>query len=133
MVRMRLAPLVVCIVLSAAWCTGCRGSSAPAPSSAATGTTTAGGPGTPGVHVVRVANFAFSPDTVTIHVGETVLWEFHQASAPHNVVSLDAPVPFNSGVPQGSGTFRFTFTVPGTYTYDCQIHPSMMGTVIVSS
>jgi plastocyanin len=41
----------------------------------------------------------------------------------------------NSGLLQGSGstppTFRLTFTRPGTFTYDCLIHPGMDGTITV--
>ncbi len=83
-------------------------------------------------NAVVVANFAFSPDPITIKAGETVTWVFEQPDAPHNVVSLSDPVAFNSGVPQGHGTFQHTFTQPGTYPYICQIHPQMKGTVIVT-
>jgi plastocyanin len=86
----------------------------------------------PNSRVVRVANFAFTPQTLTISAGQTVVWEFNQPDAPHNVVSLSGPVSFNSGVPQGRGTFSFTFTQPGTYAYDCQVHPDMTGTVVVT-
>ena len=86
-----------------------------------------------GEHIVDVDNFAFTPQTITVNLGDSVVWEFRQASAPHNVVSLDGPVPFNSGVPQGHGSFRVVFDVAGTYHYICQIHPSMTGTVIVLS
>ena len=48
------------------------------------------------------------------------------------MVSLSDPVAFNSGVPQGHGTFQHTFTQPGSYPYICQIHPQMRGTVIVT-
>jgi plastocyanin len=61
-----------------------------------------------------------------------VTWEFHQPDAPHNVVSLSGPSAFNSGVPQGHGTFQYTFNATGTYTYDCQVHPNMTGTIIVT-
>ena len=83
-----------------------------------------------GPNTVKVADFAFSPTSLTVHVGETVTWDFRQPDAPHNVVSLNGPASFNSGVPQGRGTYKFTFTQPGTYTYDCQVHPSMLGTVV---
>lgn len=112
--RPRAALLAVVVVLLAA----CTSSSAHA------------SPPAPGT--VQVANFAFTPDSITVKVGDAVTWVFHQPEAPHNVVSLSGPAMFNSGTPQGKGTFRFTFTQPGTYTYVCQVHPNMRGTVIVT-
>lgn len=82
-------------------------------------------------NTVLAANFAFTPDTITIHAGTTVTWVINQPDAFHNVVSLSGPTSFNSGVPKGRGTFKFTFSQVGTYTYDCQIHPNMKGTVTV--
>ena len=79
-----------------------------------------------------VANFSFTPATLTVTTGTTVTWRFDQPSAPHNVVSLATPPVFNSGTPKGTGTYSFTFTAPGTYDYVCQVHPSMRGTVVVT-
>ena len=81
---------------------------------------------------VEVANFAFTPSTLTVKVGTTVTWHFNQPSAPHNVVSLATPPVFNSGTPKGTGTYSFTFTSAGTYPYLCQVHPLMRGTIIVT-
>ena len=81
---------------------------------------------------VLVANFSFSPQTLTVKAGTTVTWRFDQPSSPHNVVSLTTPTVFNSGTPKGTGTFSFTFTTPGTYPYLCQVHPSMTGTIVVT-
>jgi plastocyanin len=92
-----------------------------------------GGPSAaPALNTVLVANFAFTPNTITVHAGDTVTWEFHQADAPHNVVSTSGPVSFRSGGLQGSGTYRHTFSQVGTYTYVCQVHLDMRGTVIVT-
>jgi plastocyanin len=77
-------------------------------------------------------DFAFTPGTMTVPVGTTVTWQIDQPDAPHNVVSLDGPTSFNSGVPVGRGTFHYTFAQVGTWTYTCLVHPSMKGTVIVS-
>jgi plastocyanin len=32
---------------------------------------------------------------------------------------------------QSSGTFRHTFDEPGTYPYECTIHPGMGGRIVV--
>jgi plastocyanin len=85
-----------------------------------------------GPNDVLVANFTFSPLTLTVKAGTTVTWRFDQESSPHNVVSISSPVLFNSGGPKGKGTFSFTFTAPGTYPYLCQVHPTMRGTIVVT-
>ncbi|SRR5579871_6357700 len=112
-----LCVLVVMLTAALAAC-GSSGSSAP--------------PTTLGPNDVEVANFAFTPSTLTVKAGTTVTWHFNQPSAPHNVVSLSAPQLFNSGTPKGKGTFSFTFTTPGTYPYLCQVHPAMRGTIVVT-
>jgi plastocyanin len=81
---------------------------------------------------VLVADFAFTPSTLTVHAGDTVTWTFDQPDAPHNVYSTSGPVHFESGTPEGKGTYRFRFTAPGTYDYICQVHPNMHGTVVVT-
>ena len=81
---------------------------------------------------VLVANFAFAPRTITVHVGESVTWVFDQPAAPHNAVSTSGPDSFFSGQPQGTGTYVHEFLTPGTYTYVCTVHPFMTGTVVVT-
>ncbi len=114
--RLVLSLLLVPLVLGAA----CGGSGSSSP------------PTTLGPNDVEVANFAFTPSTLTVKAGTTVTWYFNQPSAPHNVVSLSTPQLFNSGTPKGKGTFSFTFTAPGTYPYLCQVHPTMRGTIVVT-
>jgi plastocyanin len=78
-------------------------------------------------------SFAFSPATLTISVGTTVIW-MNTTGAPHTVTSDDGKS-FDSGIntPIGAqgGTFSFTFTKAGTFAYHCQFHTFMMGTIIV--
>jgi plastocyanin len=78
--------------------------------------------------------FAFNPVTLTIPVGTTVIWK-NTTAAPHTVTSDDGKT-FDSGVntpisAQG-GTFSFKFTSSGKFTYHCEIHPYMTGTIIVT-
>jgi plastocyanin len=78
-------------------------------------------------------SFTFSPKTLTISVGTTVVWK-NMTGAPHTVTSDDGSS-FNSGVAnpiaaQG-GTYQFTFTKAGTFSYHCSIHPFMKATITV--
>jgi len=101
---------------------------------AATPTTTTSGP-TKKVTIMTDSSgsFAFSPATLTISVGTTVIWT-NTTGAPHTVTSDDGKS-FDSGIntPIGAqgGTFSFTFTKAGTFAYHCQFHTFMMGTIIV--
>lgn len=79
-------------------------------------------------------NFSPANITVVIGVNNTVTW-VNSDTVPHTVTSQTAPPgasSFNSGNMNAGAKFTWTFTVPGTYTYDCIFHPSWMkGTVIV--
>ena len=77
---------------------------------------------------VKIDNFVFSPNPVTVPVGSTIRWT-NQDDIPHNVVSDDKS--FKSKALDTDETFTYTFTKPGTYTYFCSIHPKMTGKVIV--
>ena len=78
-------------------------------------------------------SFGFEPATITVKVGTTVTWT-NMTGAPHTVTSDDGKT-FDSGIntpiAANGGTFSFTFTKAGTFTYHCQIHPFMKATVIV--
>ncbi len=97
-----------------------------------TATATSSGP-TMAVSITSSGTFAFSPATITIKVGTTVTWT-NNTSAPHTVTSDDGTT-FDSGtsnpIAANGGTYSFTFTKAGTFTYHCQIHPFMKATVIV--
>ena len=77
---------------------------------------------------VKIDNFVFSPNPVTVPVGSAIRWT-NQDDIPHNVVSDDKS--FKSKVLDTDETFTYTFTKPGTYTYFCSIHPKMTGKVVV--
>lgn len=77
-----------------------------------------------------IQNFAFHPNPLTIKAGTTVTWTNTDPTA-HTVTADDNS--FNSGPIGPGGTFSHTFTTPGTVTYHCSIHPSMHGTVTITS
>jgi plastocyanin len=77
---------------------------------------------------VRIANFTFSPATVTIRAGQTVEWANRDVVA--HTVDLSGVI---SNVLNRGDTYTQRFTAPGTYPYICSIHPFMHGTVVVTT
>jgi plastocyanin len=77
---------------------------------------------------VKIDNFSFGPQTVTVPVGATVTWT-NRDDIPHTVVSTDGV--FKSKVRDTDEKFSYTFTKSGTYPYYCTIHPKMTGKVVV--
>jgi plastocyanin len=82
----------------------------------------------PAANEITIQAFAFVPQTLTITVNSTVKWK--NLDAITHTVTSDNLV-WDSGNILNGGTFKFTFTATGTFTYHCKIHPSMTGTIIV--
>ena len=78
--------------------------------------------------VVKIDNFSFGPQTITVPVGATVTWT-NRDDIPHTVVSTDGV--FKSKVRDTDEKFSYTFTKAGTYSYFCSVHPKMTGKVVV--
>jgi len=77
---------------------------------------------------VKIDNFSFGPQTVTVPVGATVTWT-NRDDIPHTVVSTDGV--FKSKVRDTDEKFSYTFTKAGTYPYFCSVHPKMTRTIVV--
>ncbi len=77
---------------------------------------------------VKIDNFSFTPQTLTIPAGATVTWT-NRDDIPHTVVSTDGV--FKSKVRDTDEQFSYTFTKAGTYSYFCSVHPKMTGKVVV--
>ena len=77
---------------------------------------------------VKIDNFSFGPDTLTVAVGTTVTWT-NQDDIPHTVVSTDGV--FKSKVRDTGEKFSYTFAKAGTYPYYCSVHPKMTGKIVV--
>jgi plastocyanin len=73
----------------------------------------------------------YSPSPYTVKVGSTVTW-VNKDGGTHTVTSVGSAL-FDSGDMPPGGTFKFTFTQPGTYQYYCTIHPWMTGTIVVTT
>jgi amicyanin len=79
---------------------------------------------------VAMQNYAFSPASLTVHVGDTVTWTQHD-TAPHNVVTTSAPVAISGPQLSQGQTWSYTFSQAGTYSYYCTVHPDMRAQVVV--
>ena len=77
---------------------------------------------------VKIDNFSFGPDTLTVPVGTTVTWT-NRDDIPHTVVSTDGV--FKSKVRDTDEKFSYTFAKAGTYPYYCSVHPKMTAKIVV--
>jgi trimeric autotransporter adhesin len=79
----------------------------------------------------------FSPESVTIHPGDTVHWTW--SSSGHSTTSGSPGMPngmWDSGLLNQGATFNHTFNTVGSFDYYCTAHGSccnMVGTVTVSN
>nr|WP_067894609.1 cupredoxin family copper-binding protein [Nocardia vaccinii] len=105
---------------------------APAPMPAMPGMSSsakAPAPAPAGPNALTINNFAFAPQTLTVHVGTAVTW-VNRDEEPHTVAAEDGS--FRSPGMDNGGSYTFTFTKAGTYEYICSIHPFMRATVVVT-
>jgi len=77
---------------------------------------------------VKIENFTFAPQRVTVKAGTTVTW-INDDDIPHTVASSTKA--FKSKVLDSEDKFSFTFTTAGVYEYFCSLHPHMTGTIVV--
>jgi plastocyanin len=77
---------------------------------------------------VKIDNFVFGPQAITVPVGTTVTWT-NSDDIPHTAVSTDGV--FKSKVMDTDEKFSYTFTKAGTYPYYCSVHPKMTGQIVV--
>ena len=77
---------------------------------------------------VKVDNFTFSPNTLTVPLNSSVTW-VNRDDIPHVIASNDGL--FKSKALDTDQKFSYTFTKAGTYPYYCSVHPTMMGKIVV--
>jgi amicyanin len=77
---------------------------------------------------VKIDNFTFNPQQITVKAGDTVTWVNHD-DIPHTVTSKAAL--FRSKALDSDDKFSFTFATPGKFDYFCSLHPHMTGTIVV--
>src|SRR5215213_688164 len=77
---------------------------------------------------VEIVNFAYDPDPAQVQTGGKVIWH-NMDSAPHTATADDGS--FDTGTLEEGKLKSESFKEAGTFTYFCEVHPTMHGTVEV--
>jgi plastocyanin len=134
--KLALVPALVAISFAFAACGGDSSSDGSTDSEATTGTsssestesTTAPSGEAARSEKVDIVEFTYGPDPVVVQEGGKVIW-MNEDTAPHTATADDGS--FDTGTIERGKLKSETFKKAGTYTYFCQIHPTMHGTVEV--
>jgi LPXTG-motif cell wall-anchored protein len=79
---------------------------------------------------VTIADFSFSPASLTINQGDTVTW-VNNGPTPHSATANNGS--FNTGILKAGQSGSHTFSQAGTFSYYCQPHPYMKATIVVQA
>ena len=96
-------------------------------------TTTAegGGGGGAGGSAVKIVDFKYDPDPLEVEAGTAVKFTNEDDAAHTATSSGDVPKDFDTGNLEKGDSKEVTFDEAGSYTYICDIHNYMKGTVDV--
>jgi plastocyanin len=131
-----LVPVLVLLALGLAACGSSGDSSSESSAAPDTTDTSAESPGSAPApsgeaaraEKVKIVEFVYGPDPVTVQVGGKVTWQ-NEDTAPHTATADDGS--FDTGTIERGKIKSETFKQAGTFTYFCEIHPTMHGTVEV--
>ena len=74
----------------------------------------------------------WTPNAVTVKVGEKVTWSFTGTALAHNVRSASANWSLESDIGAPAPNITLSFDTVGTHAFVCRLHASMTGTVSVT-
>ena len=80
---------------------------------------------------VDMVDIKFKPETVTVKVGQTIEW-VNKDAVPHTATAENG-ADFDSGQKNKGETYQYTAEQDGEIDYDCTIHPTQKGKIIVES
>lgn len=89
-----------------------------------------GGAAAAGAAEVRIRDYKFVPEKVTVKAGESVKWVNDEKRASHSIWFQGERLPESERLFQGE-SYQRRFDKPGTYAYTCGPHPEMKGVVEV--
>ena len=92
--------------------------------------------GMPSRYEVTISDYSFQPDSIEIHVGDTVMW-VNRGNVEHTTTSSQHggyDGTWDARVAPGS-SYSHAFNTPGTYYYVCRLHAArdMKGTIVVDA
>ena len=79
-------------------------------------------------NVVVIKDYAFSPASLIVKAGETVVFR-NQDPVSHSATASDGS--FTTGTIYQGGSGSVTFSKVGTYSYYSSTYPNVVGTIIV--
>lgn len=82
----------------------------------------------PKTHTVAIRGFQYAPPTLTVRVGDTVVWK-NADVVPHTATAKGKGL--DTGAIAANGSGQYVAKKKGTYAYDCTFHPTMRGTLVV--
>ena len=92
--------------------------------------TAASGTSTPASETVsvRIDGMRFDPENIAVKPGTTITW-VHGSQMPHTISGNADGI--SSGTLYKGKNYSHTFNATGRYSYVCDLHPSMTGSVVV--
>lgn len=78
------------------------------------------------IHTITQTGFSFSPQNLTVNVGDTIRWQW--TSGAHTTTSVTVPAgaaPWDAPLSNSSQQFQYVVTTAGTYSYVCVPHQGM--------
>ena len=80
---------------------------------------------------ITIQNFKFNPDPLNVKQGAKITVAILDDGVPHSVTADDGS--FDTGIfMKSNGPKVITLSKTGTFTYHCQVHSFMKGTIDVS-
>ena len=80
----------------------------------------------PRQHTVTIDATSYSPKTLTVHAGDTVVW-VNEDLFPHTVTARNGR--FDSGDIATGKSWTYTVKADGLFAYFCTYHATMKGTL----
>lgn len=119
-----MSKAILAVVLAAILLAGCGDDDTP---SASRGMSAEAEP----TETIRIHDFLYEPDRAAVRVGEKISI-VNGDQAPHTITDKAERRAFDSGTIKGGVRGSVTFSEPGRYSYFCEFHPTMRGSVTVS-
>ena len=82
----------------------------------------------PTVHTVLIEGTSFTPQSLTVRRGDTVVWK-NKDPFPHTVTARNRQ--FDSGLLAEGQSWQYTAKEPGEFPYFCTLHQTMTGVLLV--